>query len=282
MAGAGKYEGVRAPICADDQWYPSRAEQLQETVDRFLAEAPPPPKNGRLVGLISPHAGYRFSGRVAGAAYRLARDSRPHDYETVVLVGPVHRMYASSFAVTAVAAYGTPLGEIPLDQEMLEALDNLLGFVRLTHDNEHSLEVQLPFLQRALGDFALVPIMMGDQSPQSCRLLGDGIAQVVGEKKTLLVASTDLSHFHDYDTAKRLDEEVLKFIEAYDEEGLAQALAKRRVEACGGGPVVAVMRAARTLGADRATVVKYANSGDVWPDRSSVVGYAAVAITAPA
>jgi AmmeMemoRadiSam system protein B len=281
MADA-KYEGARAPICADDQWYPSRAKQLQEMVDQFLAEAPPPALSGHLLGLISPHAGYRFSGHVAGAAYRLARDSRPYDYETVVLVGPVHRMYVGPFAVAAVAAYATPLGEIPLDQETLAALDNLLSLAHLSHDNEHSLEVQLPFLQRALGEFTLVPIMMGDQSPQSCRTLGDGIAQAVEGKKALLVASTDLSHFHDYDTAKLLDKEVLKFVEAYDEEGLAKALNAGRVEACGGGPVVAVMRAARTLGADRATVVKYANSGDVWPDRRSVVGYAAVAITAPA
>jgi AmmeMemoRadiSam system protein B len=219
---------------------------------------------------------------VAAAAYRLARDSRPYDYETVVVVSPVHRMYAGPFSVTAAAAYATPLGEIPLDQDTLELLDDLLDFAHLARDNEHSLEVQLPFLQRALGDFTLVPIMMGDQSPHSCRTLGDAIAQAVEGKKALLVASTDLSHFHDYDTAKQLDGKVLKFIEAYDEEGLAQAINAGKLEACGGGPVVAVMRAARLLGADRAAVVKYANSGDVWPDRRSVVGYAAVALTAPA
>lgn len=278
MAGVVTFEGVRPPTCADDQWYPSRAGQLQEMIDRFLSEAPPTPLDGRLVGLVSPHAGYRFSGHVAAAAYRLAR----RDYQTVVLVGPVHRMFVGQFAVTAVAAYATPLGEIPLDQELLGRLGSTLSIEYLAHDNEHSLEIQLPFLQCVLGDFTLAPIMMGDQSLKSCRVLGDAIARSVEGKKALLVASTDLSHFHDYETARQLDGKILKFIEDYDEEGLSRALSSRKAEACGGGPVVAVMRAARLLGADRATVVKYANSGDVWPDRRSVVGYTAAAITAPA
>jgi AmmeMemoRadiSam system protein B len=272
---------VRPPICADDQWYPSRPEPLRQLVDRLLDEAPRVSLDGELIGLVSPHAGYRFSGHVAAAAYRAARDNRPYDYETVVLIGPVHRMYTEGFVTSSRSAWATPLGEVPLDREVIDALSKVVSLQRLAHDNEHSLEVQLPFLQRALGDFALVPIMMGDQSLQSCYLLGDAIAQAVKGKKALLVASTDLSHYYDYETAKRLDQHVLDFVQAYDEEGLARALNAREAEACGGGPVVTVMWAARALGANKAHIVKYANSGDVWPDRSAVVGYAAVAITRP-
>jgi AmmeMemoRadiSam system protein B len=146
-------------------------------------------------------------------------------------------------------------------------------------DSEHSLEVQLPFLQIALGEFKLVPIMMGETSPAASRALGLAVADLVGDRQALLVASTDLSHYYAYDQAKRLDEHTLKYIVDFDPEGLAQAQARDEAHACGGGPVAAVMIASRELGADQAHLVKYANSGDVWEDKGQVVGYAAVVLT---
>jgi hypothetical protein len=149
---------------------------------------------------------------------------------------------------------------------------------RISQDMEHSLEIQLPFLQHVLNDFRLTPIMMGEQDWESASELGQALAKAIGKEHVLLVASTDLSHFHPYQEAVRLDQIVLDRISAYDPEGLARVLAVRQAEACGGGPVSAVMVAAQGLGANRAVVLKYMNSGDVTGDRSSVVGYAAAAL----
>lgn len=148
--------------------------------------------------------------------------------------------------------------------------------LKKTDENlEHALEIQLPFLQRTLGEFSLLPILMGGQSWKSCQELSEGLAQVLPSQNALLVASTDLSHFYDYRTAVELDKKVLARIEAFDPQGLSQDLEARRCEACGGGPVLATMLAARALGADKAKVLEYKNSGDVTGDKNRVVGYAA-------
>jgi AmmeMemoRadiSam system protein B len=214
---------------------------------------------------------------VAGAGYRQVRGA---DYDTVVLVGPDHRGIASGkLALADFNAWRTPLGDVPVDRELTAALDKRLSLYQIRRDTEHSLEVQLPFVQTALSDFKLIPILMGDPSPAACRDLGLTIADVVRDRKALLVASTDLSHYYPYDQASRLDEHTLTYVLAFDPEGLAEALARSEAHACGGSPVAAVMFAARALGASTAHLVKYANSGDVWDDKSQVVGYAAVVIT---
>jgi AmmeMemoRadiSam system protein B len=176
-------------------------------------------------------------------------------------------------------AWHTPLGDVPVDRGLITALDKRLSLQRIGRDSEHSLEVQVPFLQTALADFKLAPIIMGDPSPAACRELGQAVADMVGERKALLVASTDLSHYHPYDDAKRLDERTLEYILDFDPEGLADALTRSQAHACGGAPVAAIMIAARDLGANQAHLVKYANSGDVWHDKDQVVGYAAVTLT---
>jgi len=198
----------------------------------------------------------------------------------VVLVGPDHRgIAAGGLAYADFDAWHTPLGDVPVDRELITALDNRLSLRRIGRDSEHSLEVQVPFLQTALADFKLAPIIMGDPSPAACRELGQAVADMVGERKALLVASTDLSHYHPYDDAKRLDERTLEYILDFDPEGLADALTRSQAHACGGAPVAAIMIAARDLGANQAHLVKYANSGDVWHDKDQVVGYAAVTLT---
>jgi AmmeMemoRadiSam system protein B len=173
----------------------------------------------------------------------------------------------------------TPLGDVPVDRELVTVLDKRVPLRRIGRDSEHSLEVQLPFLQTAVADFKLLPIMMGDPSPAACRELGLAVADAIRDREALLVASTDLSHYYDYDHAKRLDEGTLRYILDFDPEGLADALTRHRAHACGGGPVATVMITARELGATQAHLVKYANSGDVWDDKSQVVGYAAVVFT---
>ncbi len=257
-------------------WYPGSPERLGETVDRLLANAGPGQIKGELVGLIAPHAGYQYSGQVAAYAYV---ELRGREYEKVVLLAPSHRVYVGEFAVTTYAYYETPLGLVPVDGDLVAQLEAQVSLNRTDENLEHALEIQLPFLQRTLqrmaGEFSLLPILMGAQSWDSCQELSQGLAKVLPGQNALLVASTDLSHFYDYNTAVRLDKAVLSHIEAFDPEGLSRDLEARKCEACGGGPVLATMLAARALGADKAKVLEYKNSGDVTGDKFRVVGYAA-------
>ncbi len=253
-------------------WYPGSPERLGETVDRFLTNAGPGQIKGELVGLIAPHAGYQYSGQVAAYAYVELQD---REYEKVALLAPSHRVYVGEFAVTSYAYYETPLGLVPVDGDLVAQLEVQIPLNKTDENLEHSLEIQLPFLQRTLGEFSLLPILMGGQSWSSCQVLSQGLAQVLPGQNALLVASTDLSHFYDYRTAVELDKKALARIEAFDPEGLSQDLEAQRCEACGGGPVMTMMLAARALGADKAKVLEYKNSGDVTGDKYRVVGYAA-------
>jgi hypothetical protein len=269
-----KIETVRHSVIAGT-WYPGTEGQLRQKVRGYLDNVEKEKLGGELIGLISPHAGYIYSGQVAAYAYRQLDGA---SYDAVAIISPVHRMFVGRFAATSAAAYETPLGLVEVDTELVEATDKEVGLTRVPQDNEHSLEIQLPFLQVVLGEFKLLPIMIGDQELSSCQKLGTALAKILKGKNVLLVASTDLSHFHNYDTAVRLDEIILERVGSYDPEGLAQDLRRGKCEACGGGPVIAVMLAAQELGANKAKVLKYMNSGDVTGDRSQVVGYMAAAL----
>jgi len=265
---------IRPAQFADDQWYPSSAAQLQETLKALFAKASAP-VGLRPLGLVAPHAGLRFSGGVAAHAYRQAEGQ---SYDIVAVISPLHRLPLGALVATNYRYYSTPLGLIPIAEDVLATVASAVPLTRVWRDNEHSLEIQLPFLQYAIGQFELVPLMMGDQSLPACEALGNALAEALRGRSALIVASSDLSHFHPYDTAVRLDHVVAEKIAAYDPAGLAQALELGKTEACGGGPIVATMLACRALGATKATVLAYANSGDVWVDRTSVVGYLAAAI----
>jgi AmmeMemoRadiSam system protein B len=259
------------------QWYPGSPDRLRERVQAFLDAAEVEGVDGRLVALVAPHAGHTYSGGVAAHAYRLVQGAH---YDIVVIVAPNHRIadYAP-LLTTDHAAYWTPLGEVPLAGELVDALDARLGLSRVKRDEEHSLEIQLPFLQVALVDeFQLLPVMLNDQSAEICYALGEALADLVRDRNALLVASTDLSHFYDAETAARLDGAVTDRIAAFDPEGLLDVLETGRGRACGGAPTAAVMLAARALNADRAKLLKYATSGDVTGDYRSVVGYAAAVL----
>ena len=182
--------------------------------------------------------------------------------------------------------YETPLGLVEVDNESVQMLGQRMRLSRVKRDDEHSLEIQLPFLQRVLGQFKLLPIMQGDQSLSTCQALAEALVDFVkgngGEdstpKRTLLIASTDLSHFHSDDVARKLDGIAMASISEYDPIALNKALEHGNTEACGGGPVISVMLAARALGANCARVLHYTNSGDVTGDRARVVGYLAAAL----
>jgi len=272
---------VREPAVAG-MFYPAEAKELASMVDSLLAKAKPPEIKD-LVGLVSPHAGYVYSGPVAAYSYALLRG---RNVQRVVVISPSHIDAFPFSAVYDGAAYATPLGQIPVDQEFAAKLGKADPLVKLSdrgHTSsrgrgEHALEVQLPFLQRVLGKFQLVPIVMGEQRYEACRALGTSLAKLIQGPGTVIVASSDLSHYHPYDAAVKLDRKTLNAVEEWDYLSLSRNVEMNVWEACGGGPIVATMIAAERLGARQARLLKYANSGDTAGDRSKVVGYGAVAL----
>ena len=275
MVGMAPQQKVRKSAIAGT-WYPGRAAQLTRTLDDFLNKVPTAPVRGRLIGLIAPHAGYIYSGQTAAYAYKQLQGLH---FDIVAVISPVHRPnYAAPVIVNDCAYYATRLGQVELEQGVIDTLGDRITISRVSQDDEHSLEIQLPFLQHLLGDFKLLPVMQREQSLSTCEVLSEILVPLLQGKRALLVASTDLSHFHDYDTAVELDMLAGQAIEEYDPLGLGKALGQGKTEACGGGPVITVMLAARRLGANRAQILHYENSGDVTGDWSRVVGYLAAAL----
>lgn len=257
-------------------WYPGTGPALAAAVDGYLAAAPNE-LGGRLTALVVPHAGLLYSGPVAAHAYRLLRD---RGFDVVVLVGPSHHAVFDGVALYPSGVFETPLGVTAVDTDCADAIRRVSAVVRVQpapHGREHSLEMQLPFIQRLLPSAMIVPLLIGRQTAETARALGVGLASVLRERRALLVASSDLSHFFDRATAARLDGVVVAHLERFDADGLQRALDANPDHACGGGPVVAVMHAARALGARDGIVLQYADSGDVSGDTSSVVGYVAAA-----
>lgn len=274
---------VRQPAVAG-QFYTPHPAALKKEILGYLAAAHPVSPGGDPIAIVSPHAGYQYSGQVAAYAYKLVAG---RSYDAVVVISPSHTEYFSFASVYPGDAYRTPLGDVPVDRELAKLIVSKGNLVRLDargHEtramqrSEHALEVQLPFLQVALGEFKLVPIVMGDQSAPAVEALGVALGEALRGKNVLIVASTDLSHFHDDGEAKLLDGEFQKRLALFDPDAMLGILESRSVEACGGGPVVSAMIAARALGATKCAVLRYANSGDVTGDRSSVVGYLAAAM----
>jgi AmmeMemoRadiSam system protein B len=264
-------------------WYPGTAEAVAVEVDRYFQAAGEPSVPGRLVALVSPHAGLRYSGPVAAHGYALLRG---REALTVVLVGPSHRASFAGVAACAGEAWETPLGRVAVDDDTTAALvaaaPSLVFHDPAVHREEHSLEMQLPFLQRLVPSLRIVPLLMGSQSRAEVTALGEALARALaGRREMLLVASSDLSHYQPARIANEQDGIVADQVGRFDHEALLARLEDHENVACGGGPIVAVMRAARALGADRATVLRYADSGDVEAhDKSHVVGYLSAALSA--
>ena len=287
VGGAGGTEGgkekmeasqsVREPAVAG-AFYPGTADELHEVVKEMLAEVHPAPVNGRLVALISPHAGYIYSGVVAAHGYKLIEGKT---YDAVIVIAPSHHVAFRGCSIYEGTGYRTPLGVAAINTALAGRLLDGYDFITsypMVHKREHSLEVQIPFLQAALQDFTIVPMVMGDQSLATCKRLAEAIAEVSEGMRVLIVASTDLSHFHAYDQAVELDNIVVSRVRDFDPEGLAHDLSSGKCEACGGGPMITAMLAGKLMGADATEVLKYANSGDTSGDKSRVVGYLAAAI----
>jgi len=264
-------------------FYPADAAELTAMMDAMLSSVPSatPAIQGSIVGMVAPHAGYVYSGPVAACVYAALQG---RSYARVVVLSPSHYDGFGFSSVYDGDAYETPLGQLPVDKEFCRKLTRMdpsillseNGHGHLPQGSEHALEVQLPWLQRVLGSFTLVPIVMGDQSYQGCRALGVALAGLISaDHDTLIVASSDLSHFHTHNEAVRMDHKALNALEAWDYLSMTRNFGSRVWEACGGGPIVTTMIAAERMGAQQALVLKYANSGNVSGDFERVVGYGA-------
>jgi AmmeMemoRadiSam system protein B len=256
---------------------------LQREVDRYLTAVDVAP-TGEIVALIAPHAGLMYSGPVAAYAHKAIQG---RSFDVVVLVGPSHFVGFDGVAAYDAGAFASPLGQSPIAADETREIERTANSVHVfpkAHVREHSLEMQLPFLHRLLPELPIVPLLMGYQTRETIADLGRALASVLQGRRALIVASTDLSHYFDRRTAAALDGRVVDFVDAFDPEGLLQEFEKYpehergRFVACGGGPAISVLLAARTLGARNARVLRYADSGDVSGDEGAVVGYMAAVI----
>jgi MEMO1 family protein len=264
---------IRRPAVAG-LFYPADGNELRKNINTLLGNARQNIHSGKSASaLIVPHAGYMYSGQTAAYAYAVAGSSK---YDAVIIVGPSHHAYFRGISVFPGEAYRTPLGDAIIDDGMRDALcegEDIITSSERGHTEEHSVEVQIPFLQVVFDNPVIVPVIMGDQQRGIVEILAHKLSKIMQEKNVLVIASTDLSHYHPYDTAIDLDTEVIRSVEQFDYEGLMRKLDQRVVEACGGGPMVSVMMAARAVGKENATILHYCNSGDITGDKQAVVGY---------
>ena len=270
------------PSAIAGHWYPNNPKQLTTEIQGYLDQASPVPAEGKLLAVIAPHAGYVYSGQTAAYAFKLLQGNT---YERVILCSPFHAMTYEALLTSAYPAYETPLGTIPVDMGALEKIDQHLEqngmqkVFRIKQEREHSLEIELPFLQTVMSEpFELVPIMVRTHQPVSLQILANILAELVQEKPTIMVASTDLSHFNPATTAEILDSNVLVDIQNLNPAQLIQDNKSGTGLACGTGAVALIMYTAKLLGANHADILNYTHSGVITGDNSSVVGYGAAAI----
>ena len=259
-------------------WYEGMPKSLATRVDEYLAQAKLPEIKGEIIGVIAPHAGHKYSGQVAAHAFATLRGLSP---DLVVILAPFHNFAPYPLITTSHQAYATPLGNIEVDKQMMEELQKNLDIPisSIPNDKEHSLEIELPFLQRVLeNEFKLLPIMVRAPEETVAKKLGMALARTLKKKNAIIVASTDLSHFYDQQIAHIFDHEMLRCFESFNPFSIFEAEQTAKGFACGHAAVAASLWAAQKLGADKVQILNYATSGDVTKDHSSVVGYGAAAI----
>ena len=264
------------------KWYEGDPDLLARLVDEYMDEAQLPELEDEVMAIIAPHAGHTYSGAVAGYAFATLRGRNPG---VVAVIAPMHHPYSEPLITTAHHAYTTPLGDVMIDQAVLRELDAVLkselgfGLSPVKRDPEHSLEIELPFLQRALDStWKLLPVMVRAREPRVSQSLGNALAKVLRDRNHVMVASTDLSHFYNQQTALTYDRAMLHAIESFDPESAFDLERAGKGFACGLGAFTAVLWAARALGANQVKILRHATSGNVTGDYSSVVGYAAAVI----
>ncbi len=289
-AHAAEVQKVR-PAAVAGSFYPADPKILSEMIDDLLARVSGPTITDPILAMVAPHAGYVYSGPAAAYTYAQLKGRK---YTRVVVIAPSHYESFDYSSIYDGDAYATPLGNVPVDKAFAHQLVKMSSTMRLSsqgHDptsagGEHAIEVQLPWLQKVFGDFEVVPIIMGNQSYENSRALGVALAKLIKdsgkEGDTLVLASSDLSHYYLYDDAVKIDHKTLDALQSWDYFSMSRNFQSRVWEACGGAPIVSAMIYAERMGANQARVLKYENSGDVTSDHTRVVGYSAdVFVKAP-
>lgn len=278
-------EDIR-PSAISGSWYPSDASALREELLAYLRNAELPAYGGKLSALILPHAGYYYSGQTAAFALKAIQSK---NYQRVIILSPSHQAYRGNLLTSGHSAYQTPFGKVMLDRESLQILAKKLAQEALLlnpirFDREHSIEIQLPFLQELLtSDFKLIPIMMMDQSMATVQKLSSILTEMIASypesEETLLIASSDLSHYHKQAAATRLDHHLIDKLENFNLPDFYESISSDCMEACGYGAIACVRLTAQKLGSKQLTVADYRTSGDISGDYSSVVGYLSAIIS---
>jgi len=261
------------PSAVSGMFYPADPGALRTQLKELLSRSRPEERLGEVAGIIVPHAGYAYSGLTAAMGYSHLAGS---DCKTVVLIAPSHRDFFDGVSVFPGDAYETPLGRVQVDAGLRTAVMEACPQITLSrkgHVGEHAIEVQLPFLQYLLPAFQMVPLVVGHQTREICMGLGECLARVLKGRSVLLVASSDLSHYHPSAVAERLDGTVAEAVKKFDPDGLMDIIESGAAEACGGGPIVAALVALQKLSVRHITVVHRSTSADVTGDHNSVVGY---------
>ncbi len=267
---------IRKPSVAGS-FYSDNPDHLRKQISDYMEAAGPlldEFKNDTIMGIVSPHAGYVYSGPVAAYGYNYLAQSR---FDKFIVIAPSHRGRFNGISVIPEGLYRTPLGDVEIDSDLgtrLEKRDHS-GFIKEAHEAEHSLEVQIPFLQMVKPEAAIVPIVIGTTDPELCRIIGEIIADEIKSsgKDYGIIISTDLSHYHSYDAAVKKDKDFINALESFDEKRVADVVFSGKSEACGEGAVLTGISLAKELGAKKIKSVKYANSGDTAGSRDQVVGY---------
>ena len=267
---------IRTPAVAG-RFYPDDPGQLREEVDSLLFTETS--KNIRARACVVPHAGYKYSGRIAGEVFR-----RTEIPARIILIGPRHFPRGAPMAILSGGSWQTPLGLAPIDSRLAGKLMRacpLLQEDAIAHSAEHSLEVQLPFLQQLAPSFAFVPIVIGPVQYEDLACLGHALAEVIGSEPdpVLLIASSDMNHYESDEITRMKDRKAIDRILALEPRELYDTVRNENISMCGCGPTVAMLTAARALGAEHAELVRYATSGEVNGDLQEVVGYAGIVIT---
>ncbi|MCS7116424.1 MAG: MEMO1 family protein [Nitrososphaerota archaeon] len=275
---------LRYPAVAD-QFYPGEPTSLRESIEEcFLHRLGPgkkPPSTGdlgKVIGLVSPHAGYMYSGPVAAHGYYAI--SFLKNVRLIVIIGPNHWGLGSGVAVYPSGAWITPLGRVEVDKDAAEQLlksSDIVDFDELAHRNEHSIEVQIPFLQYTFPKgFKILPICMALQDKLTSVEVGEALADVIKGKDALLIASSDFTHYESQESAFKKDSEAIKAICDLDVDRFYTVIRKMDISTCGHGPIAVLMTVAKKLNVAKGTLLKYATSGDITGDFSAVVGYASI------
>ena len=278
-----EFKSISRPSPIAGTWYIGDPTALSRRIDAYINDARVAKEDiqGTVIGLTAPHAGHRFSGKTAGYAYKTIKGEKR---DLVVILSPFHQYFPGDLITTAYQAYTTPLGEVPVDMDALVELEktlkkNSIPIHQVSNDPEHSLEIQLPFLQQALSaDFKLLPLMIRSHDVHILKQTAEALFKVIEGQSFVIIASTDLSHFYPLDIAEVMDVEMLKQIKEMDPESVLFAEREGSASACGASAVAVMLWLSKKTGAKKAYILNYGTSADSTGDKTSVVGYGSVAV----